>query len=1556
MIENTDHVSYNTNHEENERLESANNLKIIRSKKNSLEKINNIFTKMTLDSINRTESKEKKEEKKKKYDIFILSFTKKKINFWNNLFLILCMIFFSNSIFMQFEIEKRYKIKKRLKTTFGFNELKNKDYLFNSNISSYFLQIQKNLTQNLINNNYWLLDNKYQLVSNYRITQRKMKLIDRKYPFNPIINNKLNELKWSSNTINANSKFDKNKENNTNFSNDFIFDEENSYLKLGGFVLNYTINNTSDELEKFLNFFINSNTAAVIGDFTVYNYEINCFCSIVIIYQIYDIGFSTINLKIYINNRDLYKNKWSKTRLIFEICFIISYIFYVIVYFRKIHFIVKAKLKIIKLKQKRKFNIEEDKKNIMRKESSLVYDPNLNEFHQKIENKKKIKKKKKKFNILFIQKISILYKIYFNNIFFVMQLLTIILQFLAIIFWIIYLLKMKNLYNKLDESIKESTLLSNEIQNKLIKAGKILNIYKDIGILILFFLFFNLIELYSKISLRAKMFLKAIRYAFPDIFSFFSILIIILLGFSTFSWLYYGRRIIEFYTLNLSFQQNFAFCLGIINSDIFYRMYNEWRGMTICYFIILIVIIRFIIIKIILAILIRNYGIANNEYLQIISFKDLDNKSLNEIKQRPITKIIYWYNRIVNNFINLIICKKNEEIKNNNENENNDNYNLIYYYDNYDSKFKCEFSRSLIKFYLCPEIKINILRKKKIRKKAIEKKHLISPSIITLDEIRNFNKEEKKNNYLKKVTQLKNFNKYDLEYHEDYELIKRNAVFDSEKDQEKIKYYYENKYKRYFLKALFYLCFIIVFIVIYLLNILAPWKFNILHAIGTAFNSTNEILFTKYNFDPIKNKTILPWNISLPLNQINSIQNVRDFIFEEIPSLFEKNLTPDNDLRFSFLKYNYLIGNKILVTLRREKKSKTEKDINKNVSIREEENYYINLILYENKDYFVISDNGNVYFQWNKYKTYKRYGGYNFELDITKNYSDKFKNELINEYTNMIIIEFFLQNFEYELIQHISVIITFDYGDYFKTFFNAQLLKYNTLLKPLDVIKLVFEIIFIFLFIGVIFFFIKIIKEDNILYNRWYRDVIKPLNIKIKDIRYRIEPEFIRKFQAIFGIQQFFEIIIIGLSIAVIYAIIKFKNKEIDLKKIITNKQFDKIYEIRDILYKGESMMKIIETCGIFIILLSCIKILSLINLGKFFTIVIKTFENSKGHFFIFIIIIILIHLPFIFYSTLAFGENDNNFYQIENSIKSCLFAFFGYIDYQQLYQNDETYGPIFFFIYSIIINLIILNLFISILYKSYIFVKNEILGRNEIWNPLYVFCICRKRKLSLTPLSSIKNEFEITKQEKKFKSNILIYQKNFKYEDFISNEKEQYNLINDKIIKIKKKRKDALLAYDSKKIGKEFIFEENIYKNIEKKHLNAFTINHYFNMLNISEELDNDIIQIDDAIQHLKKHEKYMNYEKLIKDIKEKNIEIRKQINDLDSNFIKVYHDLKEINDNLIESNDDVFQTLNTMKSKIENESNYNNNPSNENENENEEIEDDDKSNDTYNNLESNE
>ena len=862
---------------------------------------------------------------------------------------------------------------------------------------------------------------------------------------------------------------------------------------------------------------------------------------------------------------------------------------------------------------------------------------------------------------------------------------------------------MKKIYKDLDISEKEKTILSTKIQNKLIELGKHLEIYKVIVILSLFFLFFQLIQIFKIISRRANMFVNTIKNAFGDLLSFFIFLMVILLGFSTFSWLYFGRMLKEFYTINDSFQISFAFCLGIIDSDIFYQMYENYSIMTVVYFIIIIVIVRFIILKIILAILLRNFGLAYNEYLKIISFKDLEKSNFNEIVPRPISRFIYWYSLSVNKIINFITCKNNIKSKNNENNE---------------FEFSCRFTEeNIVKMY-CPEM-ISFRKRK-------NKKHHSLVTNLNVD----LNKIEKIN-YLTKVTQLKNFDKYDIEYHEDFEFLNRNVYFDSERDKIKLKVYYENKYRRYFYKALFYLCFIIVFIIIFLLNNLSPWNFKILHSFGTAFNQTEKTLNSKYN-TLNENENFLPWKINNPINEINSLPKIRKFLFTDIKSLFKLNYTPDNNERYAFLNYNYLIGNKILVTLKREKKSKREKNINKNVSIREEENLNIMKLNYEDKKYFIVENNNeNNYFQWEQYKSYKQYGGYYFEFDLNKNYSETFQKELINEYTNFIIIEFLLQNYEYQIVQHVTIKFILDYGSYFKSNFNVQLLKYKIIQKPIDEIKIFFEIIYIFLFIGVIIFFIKALKEDYLSYNKWYRDMIVPLNIKIRDIRNRIEPEFIREFNQIFGLNQFFEVIIITLSIVVIYAIIKTIIKQNELNKIINNKEYDNIFKIRDILYIGENMKKIFEYCSVVIIFLSCLKMFSLINLGKFFSIISKTFEIAKGNILVFIIIIILVHPSFIFYAHLTFGENDIQFYQIQSSIKSCLLAFFGYIDFKQLYSNDKSFGSIFFFVYLIFINLIFLNLFVSILYRSYIQIKVDIVGRVEVWNPLNVFLICKKRKFS---------------------------------------------------------------------------------------------------------------------------------------------------------------------------------------------------------------------------------
>ena len=1429
-------------------------------------------------SIDSEEAEIKKEEEKLKQ--LNRENKKKKLDFYNNLILIFCMIFFSTIIFMQFEIENRYKVKKTLKTHFGFNDLKNEYFLTILNISNFLTELKQNITKIYLNNNYWLLDNKYQLISNFRSTLRKIKKTS-KNPIQPLINMKLQKLKWITNTINPNKKYNKKIEDKEDYLI-FKYDKENSYLNLGGFVLLFEKEDSLD-YEDNLFLFLNKDAASIITDFTIYNFERRYFCSIVFTNQIYDFGISTIHLNIYINDRDLYESKLSIFRLVFECLFLISFIFSNIFFFIKINFHVNCEIEEFKEIKGRKYDIiiEDEKKKVSVKENKNV---NIldksSEFEFKVKdlnfkNKKKKKKKKRKMSLKLPKKLTFFIKYFFTDFFLIIQLLTLILEFLSIIFWIMYIIKMKKLYKNLDESEKNDIIISIKTQNKLIEAGKILIIYKRIVILSLFFLFLKLVEIFSLLSKRANTFINTIKYSFGDLFSFFIFLMVILLGFSTFSWLFYGRQFEEFYTLNFSFQQNFSFFLGIIDSDIFIRMYDSHGAMTICYFIIIIVIVRFIILKIILAILLRSFGLAYNEYLKIISFKDLEKSNFKEIVPRPISRFIYWYSLSVNKIINFITCKSNIKSKNNENNE---------------FEFSCRFTEeNIVKLY-CPEMI-------SFRKRKNKKHHSISSNLNV-----NLNKIEKIN-YLTKVTQLKNFDKYDIEYHEDFEFLNRNVYFDSERDKIKLKVYYENKYRRYFYKALFYLCFIIVFIIIFLLNNLSPWNFKILHSFGTAFNQTEKTLNSKYNILN-ENENFLPWKINNPINEINSLPKIRKFLFTDIKSLFKLNYTPDNNERYAFLNYNYLIGNKILVTLKREKKSKREKNINKNVSIREEENLNIMKLNYEDKKYFIVDNNNeNNYFQWEQYKSYKKYGGYYFEFDLNKNYSETFQKELINEYTNFIIIEFLLQNYEYQIVQHVTIKFILDYGSYFKSNFNVQLLKYKIIQKPIDEIKIFFEIIYIFLFIGVIIFFIKALKEDYLSYNKWYRDMIVPLNIKIRDIRNRIEPEFIREFIQIFGLNQFFEVIIIVLSIVVIYAIINTMIKQNDLNKIINNKEYDNIFKIRDILYIGENMKKIFESCSVVIIFLSCLKMFSLINLGKFFSIISKTFEIAKGNILVFIIIIILVHPSFIFYAHLTFGENDIQFYQIQSSIKSCLLAFFGYIDFKQLYSNDKSFGSIFFFVYLIFINLIFLNLFVSILYRSYIQIKVDIVGRVEVWNPLNVFLICKKRKFSENKIS-IDNEFDRLNndEQKKFKTSTLIYKENFSYDEFIKNEKEQIHLLNDKIIKEKNKRRDARLSYDTNQIGKNFIFDDNLYKDIKYEHLRAFIIDDYYNMLNIAEELDKDIININDAIEHLEKHDKYMNYDNLIKNTSEKNESIKLKVKELDENFLKIQKDLKSINENNID------------------------------------------------------
>ena len=131
---------------------------------------------------------------------------------------------------------------------------------------------------------------------------------------------------------------------------------------------------------------------------------------------------------------------------------------------------------------------------------------------------------------------------------------------------------------------------------------------------------------------------------------------------------------------------------------------------------------------------------------------------------------------------------------------------------------------------------------------------------------------------------------------------------------------------------------------------------------------------------------------------------------------------------------------------------------------------------------------------------------------------------------------------------------------------------------------------------------------------------------------------------------------------------------------------------------------------------------------------------------------------------------------------------------------------------------------------------------------------------------------------------------------DFIKNETDQIKVLNDTLFDIQKKRKDVEIAYESTKIGKEYLFEDNLYKNIQENQLRSFNTQFLNNMLIINEQLENDILTIEEGIDHLNKHEEFMNYDELLETIKEKNKQVREKINEVDSKFAEMYDDLNEI------------------------------------------------------------
>ena len=1309
----------------------------------------------------------------------------KTLNRLESIFSILFIVFYTSSVFMQFKIEKRFKTKHSIYNAFNFTD-DTKNYTTSDSL--------QNVLYVLKNNRLLFSGNKLNIVSNIRVTQRRTKLIDNPYPKSPlIIQDNFPFPQWKlTEGVNAFSEYDRDYEE--------VATEEGksfSFLEKGGIVLYKDINAFG---ETDVNAWIsndkyrNSEVSSLTYDFVVVNYENGFVCSVIITNELNEIGINIQHIRVYILDRNYYEGNWAYFRIAMEIAFVIFFICDLVVVSMQKYYLTSL------------YTEKQPNRNSSNSRTSII---------------------------------SIVFRILFGSFLSIAQLITYLCCLISICLWCAYIAYIKPKYSRIDAFLYDNNtpLMDPKLQNQLITAGRLLIHYKSTVTVAFLFMFLHFVEIFARVVKSSRVFLQTLKYSFSDVVSFFIFFMCILLGFTLFTWVYYGRWFISldnrFNTLGDAFQQNFAFAMGIMNTNLFQLMFDKVNVMTVFYFLFLVVIIRFIVIKIILAILMHFFKIASDEYEQK-KFSKI-HKSGRIIKRKPFINMIYKYSEFVNFMCDLLCCRCVEKKpKTGNVNE--------------DAFVKWKLNR-----IDCPE----------------------NGEEVTIgggDDVNANN--DKKDEHRVSESDSKNEKFYDLGYEDDYEFSTRNAYFDSEIDGEKVKIFYEAKYRKSFIKTVEFLVFIIVFIIVFVFNVLSPWRKNMSQLIHTKLSASETYM------------------------NVNNLQTMFKFISSLHEDFFNKDKPSNTNTTFFD---SVLIKDTLLFTLRDVQTNNAFSSKN----IRKDELFQIYDLAYENATVLRIND--TFYIPWEQPHTYQQHGGYPFTVNTRQNEPTSMYSEVLKKETlSYIILEFFIHNPHYNICAYVKFQFKNDYAGYFSKDYQTYFMKLDTKQKPLDIVKYVFEALFIVVYVYMIIRFVLSIKENIAEYKKWYRDVIYYQNLKVKYNRNRIEPEFLRKLRSILSLSTCIEFIIILMTIGIIYtkALLWYKENELydvlvspDKAKVLDDER-DGIYKLRDIVYSGVTAKNNFEIVGSIILFLACVKLISVISLGKFFSLIIRTFDNSKSHIISFIVIVVLIQLCFVFYAHLSFGDNSVMFYQVEQSIVNIIKVLFGYVDWVYLQKTNKAFGPIMYFVYLIAINLILLNLFVAIIYTSYIYIKKQIATRKEIWSWKNVLCYCCRRNKSQQRNNElmIEAEFQYEKQLTRYESEMMLKKPSCELDDWIRNEMEQVLMLNNTLYGLTKKKRDVEMAYETSKLGKELLFEDNVYKNISVDKVRAFKMQYLSNMSVINEQIEKDVIDIDLAIRRLEEHEEFMDYDTLLHKIDKKNEKMKEMIKEMDENFVNMYNDLGKI------------------------------------------------------------
>lgn len=419
-------------------------------------------------------------------------------------------------------------------------------------------------------------------------------------------------------------------------------------------------------------FFPSSKTSLLIYDYVLYNSEIDYLVPVYVIFYINPSGTFTQEVVLNYVRVSLYSNREDKFRLACEIIYLFAFGIYILCFivkctktirkdYKNYEFTLKNQIKdkilknLYEQKQVRSDQMKEilyknlkSKKNIEKEKRKLRLNNTIkNNKHNNNKKKKNVSNR----NVLHIGQSIIKLSVQKNNeinllldkeiennkqtflVFFIKRLLfkypstlsSLLFSILSIIYWIVYINNNNLLWNDIQSqsnkdndsfSISNPTQMTNQLKlssiDILYNLSSTLNSYRIVICLNLLVIFSRLIIVLKGILDKVIIFIKCFQKAFEDILSYIVIFLTFIFAFSLFFFIFFNK-ITKFSSFKSCFEQIFLY--SIVNiEDIYTEMYVDSPVVTVLIMMLLIIYMRYILLKIILAILMFWFHFSANKY------------------------------------------------------------------------------------------------------------------------------------------------------------------------------------------------------------------------------------------------------------------------------------------------------------------------------------------------------------------------------------------------------------------------------------------------------------------------------------------------------------------------------------------------------------------------------------------------------------------------------------------------------------------------------------------------------------------------------------------------------------------------------------------------------------------------------------------------------------------------------------------------------------------------------------------------------------------------------